>query len=696
MATVFDRVRTLRWLRVALAIMAIGILTAVLAVVILFLTTSGSKLNISAATVSVVASCVTISAAVFAAWRGSRHWLSGNSLSLTAVELLKQRVRDREEAVLATMLNGLTPANLGYADTSRGSLPAPESTVRKAAQNTAEQVWNTLLRFRKDGTRVSVDGTLTGIGAYYRELSARGDKRLLILGKPGSGKTVLAIELILQFLQEDSSRQDLADNLGAKIPVRFNVADWTMGTDVRRWLTQKLIADYLIPEVTAMELVSQRKILPVLDGLDEMDSSPGSEISSRAPVAPRAAAFLKALNTYADLNQPAAVVLTCREDTYALLRSSGAMTGNYREITIRDLDAARISSYLQARYPDPFHPQRRGWEQVLAWLEQPTGAAALRVLSTPWRLLLAVIAAEGGEQPAKMLATAPSETLNSATERIDRQLLAAYVPAATRVAVRRWAYGMSTSQYDPAQATRWMHSLARHMEWQAQRVTEAGKVPIGMSGVDLFPHLLWPIGGPRLVRAVHAASAFLIMSIAIFAALHLERDRLIGIETPLFSLSKSSPAWSFLLAILVSAYSAKYWHTANYLEGSRQSLAQRSTVPRDGLRRERRYAITGGLVGGLATWCIVDSARAPLGGSRTALSYGLVVGTATLLIIGSLWIRCMIGVSCAQARGRLPLSFKKFMKWACDSGLLRIAGPAYEFRHRQLQGWLIRSSSDPR
>ncbi len=42
----------------------------------------------------------------------------------------------------------------------------------------------------------------------------------------------------------------------------------------------------------------------------------------------------------------------------------------------------------------------------------------------------------------------------------------------------------------------------------------------------------------------------------------------------------------------------------------------------------------------------------------------------------------------ACSRGRLPFRLVVFLDWACEAGLLRYAGTAYRFRHRELQQWL--------
>ncbi|MFF2718245.1 hypothetical protein [Streptomyces sp. NPDC058011] len=42
-------------------------------------------------------------------------------------------------------------------------------------------------------------------------------------------------------------------------------------------------------------------------------------------------------------------------------------------------------------------------------------------------------------------------------------------------------------------------------------------------------------------------------------------------------------------------------------------------------------------------------------------------------------------------RGRLPFRLGRFVRWAYGAGLLRAAGPTYQFRHQELHEWLIMS-----
>lgn len=39
-------------------------------------------------------------------------------------------------------------------------------------------------------------------------------------------------------------------------------------------------------------------------------------------------------------------------------------------------------------------------------------------------------------------------------------------------------------------------------------------------------------------------------------------------------------------------------------------------------------------------------------------------------------------------RKHSPFRLARFLDWSCDAGLMRFSGPAYQFRHRELQLWL--------
>lgn len=136
------------------------------------------------------------------------------------------------------------------------------------------------------------------------------------------------------------------------------------------------------------------------------------------------------------------------------------------------------------------------------------------LLATPWRLMLAVTAIEDDPAVAARLtlsraaASGRPESVAATRARLEEMLLAAFIPAATRLTPRRARPRRGgESRYRPDRVHRWLTHLARHLDWQA-RYAAGHRAPRGMSPVDIVPHLLWPIGGWYLPRVLHTAAPF--------------------------------------------------------------------------------------------------------------------------------------------------------------------------------------------
>lgn len=122
----------------------------------------------------------------------------------------------------------------------------------------------------------------------------------MILGDPGTGKTTLAVLLVRELLRR--YEPDLP------VPLLVSMSDWRPGEEpVRDWLARRLGETY--PALRAADfgpgvaraMVAQGRVLPVLDGLDELP----------APVRPDALAALNAA-----LTADEALILTCRTAEY--------------------------------------------------------------------------------------------------------------------------------------------------------------------------------------------------------------------------------------------------------------------------------------------------------------------------------------------------------------------------------------------
>ncbi|MBD0347321.1 MAG: NACHT domain-containing protein, partial [Coleofasciculus sp. Co-bin14] len=90
-------------------------------------------------------------------------------------------------------------------------------------------------------------------------------RTLLILGKPGSGKTITLLELARDLITR--AEQDL----GQPIPVVFNLSSWAgVKQTLSDWLVKELNIKYQVPKNVGQTWVNKQQLLLLLDGLDEV------------------------------------------------------------------------------------------------------------------------------------------------------------------------------------------------------------------------------------------------------------------------------------------------------------------------------------------------------------------------------------------------------------------------------------------
>jgi adenylate kinase family enzyme len=91
--------------------------------------------------------------------------------------------------------------------------------------------------------------------------------KLLILGNPGAGKTTTMLDLAKALVTR--SQQDC----DYPIPVLFNLSTWKGDKQsIRDWLVMELKSKYGVPKDIGTKWVDDAKLLPMLDGLDELES----------------------------------------------------------------------------------------------------------------------------------------------------------------------------------------------------------------------------------------------------------------------------------------------------------------------------------------------------------------------------------------------------------------------------------------
>ena len=252
--------------------------------------------------------------------------------------------------------------------------PAPIPVRWDNAPDRLIAPWSTIRRNRDNTSPLDLSGSIEQIAEIFARVPSG---RLVVLGGRGSGKTVIARRFILSMLptaDEGPNRRPL--------PVLFPMASWDPGKKFRDWLAEELIdldpaLDRLMPsgKMLANELIARRRILPVLDGLDEMASSVRAEA-------------LRALSE--SLWPDDQVLVTSRLTEYsAAVRQVGPLA-EAAAVVIEDLQVEDLNEYFGTA---PAAGQGDSWSSVLAGLaaaESGSSPAALReVLKTPLMAFMA-------------------------------------------------------------------------------------------------------------------------------------------------------------------------------------------------------------------------------------------------------------------------------------------------------------------
>ncbi|MFI2367706.1 helix-turn-helix domain-containing protein [Streptomyces sp. NPDC018833] len=325
--------------------------------------------------------------------------------------------------------------------------PFPLPVRWRTAPGELTDHWANILRLppRAAADPLDLDGRLDEITDTYRRIPSG---RLVVLGRSGSGKTILALRFVLDHLQSRSPKEP--------VPVIFSIGAWNPTTiTLRDWLTAQLTRDhpgYAVQgpgrDSLASALVESGRVLPVLDGFDEMADG------LRRPA-------LEALNA-----TTLSLLLTSRPAEYAAAVAETDVLTSAAAIELTDLTVDDLADYLPrtTRKADRANPTANAWDPVLAELreqpqEQPTPLAT--VLKTPLMVALArtVYSDTPDHDPASLLDT---ERFGS-PEKLEDHLLDNFIPTVYRHRLHRSSTGGPHRRFDPEHARHWLGYLAHHL-----------------------------------------------------------------------------------------------------------------------------------------------------------------------------------------------------------------------------------------
>ncbi|MFB6908376.1 helix-turn-helix domain-containing protein [Streptomyces bacillaris] len=302
---------------------------------------------------------------------------------------------------------------------------------------------------------LDLEGGPRSVADTYRSIAS---ERLVILGRVGSGKSILAIRFALDLLGAPAPPP--------RVPVIFGAGSWDPATTTfRDFLIDRLLRDHphlahRLPSgsTPAADLVDDGLILPVLDGFDEIAEG----LREGA---------LEALSTAGG-----PLVLTSRREEYAeAVDAAYAPLAGAAAIELTDLTVEDLGAYLpradrrKARQGDSGSGSGSGgesaWSSVVEKLpagDAPGSAPLAEALRTPLMVSLAraMYSRAPGRDPAELLDAERFPT----TSRLEEHFLAGFVPAVYRHRAPERDEPRRQRACTPDQAMRWLGYLAHTMD----------------------------------------------------------------------------------------------------------------------------------------------------------------------------------------------------------------------------------------
>ncbi|MBW1600167.1 AAA family ATPase [Streptomyces sp. JJ38] len=665
-------------------------------------------------------------------------WLClGSALGLWVAARLV-RVRRRSEAVWSSA----RVLDKAADDVAEALLQRYEDDER-LRQADDPQTLDVLWRGRGDGP----DAHERSIADYFEDAAAVPDRRLVVLGPAGAGKSVLVLRLARDLLRRRAGRAT-GNGAASPVPVVVSLASWDTGRGLEAWAAGQLAAEHpqacapvpgAPPERTAAYLVDTGRVLLVLDGFDEL------------PEAARTVAFAE----LRAMPESRPFVLTSRPEEYG--EQVPADSDFLRtEIRLEPLTPQAVGAYLSAG------GRRARWRNVVGRLTEaapdrsPEARLLLQALDVPLMVGLAR-AAYGPDDEDRHPDELVAPGRFGSVEELRRHLYAAYLDAVYSSS-RSWRelHGGSS----PDEARMWAGFLAARMRaagrtefawWELDRevpwwVRVLGFVPaLAVAGVCLrlaaFGKPWWqpevvdvPLWGGFAVAAALAGAFTGLATVRGRDQWRLPPHRLTGLSARrmLAALRRRPVRWGVGLTgtglvagwatalVQGSVFGAVVGAVSLLAVGAhlheavwRPADTALADSPDGLLRADRRAVLAFGFLDMVRSRS-PDYPRALLllpvpmllwwqsfghGRHHVSVLDWVVVGGGSLVswlmygVAVSAWGRYTVARLWLAAGGRLPRRLMAFLRDAHRRGVLRQTGGFYQFRHIELRDRLAEDVS---
>lgn len=561
--------------------------------------------------------------------------------------------------------------------------------------------------------------------ALHRIYGGLPSGRLLLIGKPGSGKSAAAILLLLDALRyrEQATPEDQAQ---IPVPVLFTLHGWApdSGESVTDWMVGKLAETYPMfrsraGRRAATELLTAGRVAGFLDGLDEIPES----------VRPR---VLEAL-----ADAPFRLVLLSRTEEAVAAASHGTLAGAVA-LELQPVKPTDAATYLlQPLVNPPPDPWKTISDHLTGVADDRRRSSALsNALSTPVDLsLLRDVYGPTGPVDELLDASRFPTATDIENHLLDHAITAAYTPRP----------GRPTPRYTVATAERTLRYLAARLDEQHSSDLAWWHIPIWTThrsrmiavavttvlvneliyGLGLVPSIGLRLGlsiglvfGPMTVgissgnwrgipimprRIARLTYRNALQNVVFGLLAGLVGGLLTGLSAGLVSGLSAGLLAGLSVGLASGLAGVALGGLARHTEVNESSLG-----PADVWRHDRNaglvfmpvIVLVVGLLAGLTVRLVPGLTSGLASSLSVALPFmlliGLVLGFGGKLMIkrvgntavtspGSAAIDTALAAMQLRIRHKIPLRLIAFLEDARSRHLLRTVGPVYQFRHAKLQ-----------
>lgn len=485
--------------------------------------------------------------------------------------------------------------------------------------------------------------------------------KLLILGAPGAGKTTTQLELAQALVKRAEEQPDYP------VPVLFNLSSWKDDRQpiITDWLVAELKSKYGVSKNLGQEWVDNHQLLPLLDGLDELEPQ-------------RQELCVHAINQFlAGETRPLYLVVCSRSEEYTNYSTQLHLNG---AIYLQPLTNNQICDYLTSI------------NYIKLWSTISNDLDLLELVKIPLILSITVLASQE-------ICVEEWQHLNSTADRI-QYLLDAYVGRMlTRDVVSR-AY-LKNKTPNAKKTRMWLVWLAQQMQKEAKTeflIEEMQPYWLNNKSQILKYRL---ISGQISGRNVEEMYIIIIE----------KRNFHIGIKSTLIERNRMiwSPIWSMIVVIFALISALISWLISGQTFGLIDKLniamiifligmtlnqisweaylsidptIENKKITNQGIWKSASNAVFYGLIFGLISGLIFG------------LIFGLISGLISGLIFGLIFGWNFGGDACIKhfslrlvlyCDGYIPWNYARFLDYSTERLFLQRVGGRYRFIHKLLQ-----------